>query len=76
MAGDIEVVRQVGTPPYTAPTIAELDLAPVLPRTAATTPDDHLNIGGCETTALANESGTQFYVFDKEELSRQRASSL
>ncbi len=48
--------------------MADLDLASVLPRTAATTPDDHLTIGGCDTTALAEEFGTPLYVFDEEEL--------
>ena len=37
-------------------------------RTAATTPDDHLVLGGCDTTALAKEFGTPLYVFDAEEL--------
>ncbi|MCH8854470.1 MAG: hypothetical protein IID41_17735, partial [Planctomycetes bacterium] len=48
--------------------MADLDLACVLPRTAATTPDDHLTIGGCDTTALAKEFGTPLYVFDEQEL--------
>ncbi len=48
--------------------MADLDLAPVLPRTAATTSDDHLTIGGCDTTELAKEFGTPLYVFDEEEL--------
>ena len=48
--------------------MADLDLASVLPRTAATTPDDHLVLGGCDTVELAREFGTPLYVFDEEEL--------
>ncbi len=48
--------------------MADLDLACVLPRTAATTSDDHLTLGGCDTTELAKEFGTPLYVFDEEEL--------
>ncbi len=48
--------------------MADLDLACVLPQTAATTPDDHLVLGGCDTTALAKEFGTPLYVYDEEEL--------
>ena len=48
--------------------MADLGLASVLPRTASTTSDDHLTIGGCDTTELAKEFGTPLYVCDEEEL--------
>ena len=50
--------------------MAELDpaLVPVLPRSAAATPDGHLTLGGCDAIDLAKEFGTPLYVFDEEEL--------
>jgi len=47
--------------------MADLELASVLPRTAGVA-NDHLTIGGCDTTDLAREFGTPLYVFDEEEL--------
>ncbi len=41
---------------------------PILPRTAAATPEGHLTIGGCDAVDLAREFGTPLYVFDEVEL--------
>ncbi len=50
--------------------MAELDpaLGPVLPRTAALTPEGHLALGGCDAVDLAKEFGTPLYVFDEDDL--------
>jgi diaminopimelate decarboxylase len=40
----------------------------VFPQTATVNRDDHLVIGGCDTTALAEEFGTPLYVFDEADL--------
>lgn len=55
---------------YTTLTMPSLDpaWAPVLPRTAAATPEGHLTLGGCDAVDLAREFGTPLYVFDEIEL--------
>ncbi len=40
----------------------------LLPDTAATTPDDHLSIGGVDLLALAEEFGTPVFVYDEDHL--------
>jgi diaminopimelate decarboxylase len=47
------------------------DVARLFPSTARATPDGHLEIGGCDVTALAREHGTPLYVFDEDTLRGQ-----
>lgn len=49
-----------------------MDLAGILPLTAAVNAAGHLAIGGCDTVDLARAYGTPLYVFDESEL-RARA---
>jgi diaminopimelate decarboxylase len=45
-----------------------LPLAEVLPPTAATTPEGHLTLGGCDLVGLAQEHGTPLVVYDAAHL--------
>ncbi|MSO44207.1 MAG: diaminopimelate decarboxylase [Thermoleophilia bacterium] len=40
-------------------------LSHVLPPSAATTPEGHLSIGGCDVVALAEEHGTPLVIYDE-----------
>lgn len=44
------------------------DLLPVLPATAAVNAAGHLEVGGCDTVALAAEFGTPLFVYDEDDL--------
>ncbi len=44
------------------------DLVPVLPATAAVNAAGHLEVGGCDTLALAEEFGTPLFVYDEDDL--------
>ena len=45
-------------------------LLPLFPDGAGFTPEGHLHLGGCDTTALAAQFGTPLYVFDEATLRR------
>ncbi|HEY8490337.1 MAG TPA: diaminopimelate decarboxylase [Dehalococcoidia bacterium] len=53
--------------------LTEIDAAlrPILPVTAAVSPQGHLVLGGCDVVDLAREYGTPLYVFDEETLRGQ-----
>ena len=40
----------------------------LLPLTAAVRPDGHLEIGGCDVVALADQHGTPLFIYDEEHL--------
>lgn len=40
----------------------------LLPLTAATTPDDHLSVGGCDVVDLVEQFGTPLYILDDHTL--------
>lgn len=46
-------------------------LVNILPETAQVSPEDHLEIGGCDLVQLAREYGTPLYLFDEVTLRRR-----
>ncbi len=48
----------------------------LLPDTAATSPEGHLTIGGCDTVELAAEFGTPLFVYDEAHLRARCAAAV